>query len=266
MQGHLYAREGRLYSPSKWAGSPWSPKAQHGGPVNALFMRAAERAGSEVGMRVARLTVDILKPVPLEPLAVSTEFRRRGRRMAVLDAAMTRADDDTPVATARIVALRERDELAAAFSAPSERPAGPEGIPSRGLVPPELRDQFPPGFHLSVEIRQSRDDSGAIAWLTTPLDLVEGESMSRLERCAAICDLTAVISGQMQPVEGSTSQFSMMLNTDTTIHLLRPPAGEWFAFSNSSVADRNGIGVAAVALHDEMGYLGRSAQTMTSST
>jgi acyl-coenzyme A thioesterase PaaI-like protein len=229
-------------------------------------MRAAERAASEVGLRVARLTVDILKPVPMEPLAVSTEFRRRGRRMAVVDAAMTRADDDTPVATARFVALRERDELAAAFAPPSEGPSGPDGIPSRRLVPPELRDRFPPGFHLSVEIRQSRDDSGAIAWVTSPLDLVEGEPMSPLERCAAICDLTAVISGQMQPGQGAAGQFTLLLNTDTTIHLLRPPAGEWFAFSNSSIADRNGIGVAEVALHDEKGFLGRSVQTMTSST
>jgi acyl-coenzyme A thioesterase PaaI-like protein len=229
-------------------------------------MRAAEQVGSEIGMRVARLTVDILRPVPMEPLAVSTQFRRRGRRMAVVDAAMTRADDDTPVATARILTLQERDELPAAFAVPSDRPPVPEGIPSRGLVPPELRDRFFPGFHLSVEIRQSRDDPGAIAWLTTPLELVAGESMSPFERCAAICDLTAVMSGQMQPGQGATDQPVMMLNTDTTIHFLRPPEGEWFAFSNGFIADRNGIGVAAVALHDENGTLGRSVQTMTSYT
>jgi hypothetical protein len=264
MQDHLYTREGPVYSPSKWAGSPWSKGLQHGAPVNALFMRAADQAASEVGMRVARLTVDILKPLPMEPLEVSAEFRRRGRRMAVVDAAMTRADDDTPVATARIVALQERDALAAAFGTPGEPLSGPHGIPSRGLIPAALRDRFPPGFHLSVEIRQSRDDPGASAWLTTPLELIEGESMSPLERCAAICDLTTVMSGEMQPGQEATGQPVLLLNTDTTIHLLRPPVGEWFAFSNSSIADRNGIGVAEVTLHDEVGFLGRSAQTVTS--
>jgi acyl-coenzyme A thioesterase PaaI-like protein len=266
MPDHLYTREGRFFAPSKWTGSPWSPASQHGAPVNALFMRAAERIGSELGMRVARLTVDILKPVPAEPLAVTAEFRRRGRRLAVVDAAMTRADGDAPVATARFVALRERDELPATFAIPGVRPSGPDGIPGRGLIPPELRDRFLPGFHLSVEVRQSRDDSGAIAWITSPLELVAGEAMSPLERCAAICDLTAVVSGQMQPGPGAAGQAAMMLNTDTTIHFLRPPVGEWFAFSNSFIADRNGTGFAEVALHDEMGALGRSAQTMTSSS
>ena len=44
MSDFLYERDGAIYTPTQWAGGPWSRTAQHGGPVNALLMRAARSA------------------------------------------------------------------------------------------------------------------------------------------------------------------------------------------------------------------------------
>ena len=89
MSERLYERDGRVYQPTQWAGSPWSNSHQHGGPVNALFASAAEAAVKQPGLRVVRLTVDLFRPVPLAPLALDWRFVRKGRRIANIDAELT---------------------------------------------------------------------------------------------------------------------------------------------------------------------------------
>ena len=86
MPDHVYEREGDTYTPSEWAGSPWSGEHQHGGPVNALFAHAAEEAAADTGLQVVRLTVDLFRPVPMLPLDLEWRFLRRGRRIAVVEA------------------------------------------------------------------------------------------------------------------------------------------------------------------------------------
>jgi len=58
---------------------------QHGGPVNAIIALSVESFANEIGMEISRLTFDILKPVPMEPVKEVSRFMRKGRRMAVLD-------------------------------------------------------------------------------------------------------------------------------------------------------------------------------------
>ena len=41
---HIYDEADGVYTPTEWAGSPWSKRHQHGGPINALFAKAAEDA------------------------------------------------------------------------------------------------------------------------------------------------------------------------------------------------------------------------------
>ena len=56
---------------------------QHGGPINALLMYGIETVALDTPKRVARLSVDILRPVPREPLRLNTKILREGRRLAV---------------------------------------------------------------------------------------------------------------------------------------------------------------------------------------
>lgn len=98
MADHVYDLDGRVYAPTEWAGSPWSSQHQHGGPVNALFAKAAEEAADRAGLRVVRLTVDLFRPVPREPLELLWRFVRRGRRMRVDHGHAPGVDVDDPLA------------------------------------------------------------------------------------------------------------------------------------------------------------------------
>ena len=49
---------------------PWGPQAQHGGPPSGLLTRALE-ALLEPGQTLGRITIDLLGPVPVGPLATT---------------------------------------------------------------------------------------------------------------------------------------------------------------------------------------------------
>jgi hypothetical protein len=65
--------EGRFRA-TELTASPWGPGSQHGGPPSALLGRALEAAASEQGGVFARLTFEILGPIPW---ASSPSRRRR---------------------------------------------------------------------------------------------------------------------------------------------------------------------------------------------
>ena len=46
---------------------------QHGSPPAALVVWAAERIATPAPMRVARVTVDLMRPVPVAPLSFAEE-------------------------------------------------------------------------------------------------------------------------------------------------------------------------------------------------
>jgi hypothetical protein len=67
MAFYLPVAEDRFES-AEYTRGPWDAGAQHAGPPAALLGRAIERAveaKARPGMRVARLTYDIARPVPM---------------------------------------------------------------------------------------------------------------------------------------------------------------------------------------------------------
>jgi acyl-coenzyme A thioesterase PaaI-like protein len=273
MADFLYRRDDDVYVPTEWAGSPWSTTSQHGGPINALFMRAAEVAAREAGMAVARLTIDLFKPVPHEPLTLVWSFARQGRRMAIVEASLAPASGERCCAATAVLA-ETNPALGTTWAEAPVKPAGPEGLPIQQMMPKAYRAAAPPGFHFSLKIRMkdgaaaakvAARDEGPAVWISTDLDLCEGEPMTPGERCAAVADLTFGLSGRAMLRGGALGgevQPSLFINTDTTLHFLRPPSGAWFAFADGAIRDHSGIGMANVQLHDEAGLLGQSAQTL----
>jgi hypothetical protein len=69
--------DGRFRSTEHTRG-PWDAAAQHAGPPAALLGRAVESV-ARPDVRVARLTFDIARPVPLGVLEVTTSVVREGR-------------------------------------------------------------------------------------------------------------------------------------------------------------------------------------------
>src|SRR5438046_3466790 len=88
MSEALFVPEGERFLPTELCRGPWSPDAQHGGPPAALMARAAERFEGGEEMAVARLTVELLSPVPLVPLTVAARWARPGRKVQIVEASL----------------------------------------------------------------------------------------------------------------------------------------------------------------------------------
>ena len=77
---------------------PWGPDLQHAGPPAALAVRELER---EPGPPIARVTVDILRPIPVAPVAIATRVLRPGKRISLVEASVSLADGAWAALTAR---------------------------------------------------------------------------------------------------------------------------------------------------------------------
>src|SRR5215813_4207891 len=98
----LFEPDGSRFVPTELSRGPWSPDALHGGPVAALLARIATGVYADGPMQPARLTIELLRPVPLAPLRVSTRVLRPGRKVQLVEAALHTATDEV----ARITMLR----------------------------------------------------------------------------------------------------------------------------------------------------------------
>lgn len=93
-------------------------------------------------------------------------------------------------------------------------------------------------------------------WIRLLYPVVDGETPTGLERVAAAADFGNGVSGSLPYDE------FVYINPDLTVHLLRPPVGEWVGMRASSYYGHTGSGMAESALFDADGRLGRSCQSL----
>src|SRR3954471_12248847 len=121
----IYRVEGATAETSAFAGGPWNPKLQHGAAPSSLICWAVERLPSPAPMRVARLTVDLMRPVPVAPLTVEAEILREGKKIQLV--AIRLLADGKEVVRATALRIRKQDEVL---------PVG-RSFPPLDLPPPE---------------------------------------------------------------------------------------------------------------------------------
>ena len=141
-QGALYVADGDAWVPSELTRGPWDPGAQHGGAVAALVVRELERVEAPVPTRLARLTLELLRPVPLEPLLLDAQVVRPGARVGLLEAELRRAEDGERLALARALRIRT-DEVD--FPDPGDAEV-PE-LPPRADAPQATLPGAPVAYH-----------------------------------------------------------------------------------------------------------------------
>lgn len=250
--------------PTELSRGPWSPDAQHGGPVAALVARAAERALAATGAAArspVRLTLDLERPVPLTPLRVSTEIVRPGRKVQVAEVVL-HDDAGRRLVRATVLAIR-REELAL----PVDRFAPADHGPPHRSTAAEQPMWEPMGevvaFHKdAVEHRFVGPGGGmlalgpAIDWIRLRVPVVAGEDPSPFQRVVAAADFVNGLSGVL-PFDRWT-----FINPDLTVTLHRLPVGEWVALDAVTRLDPAGVGTAEAELFDEHGRLGRCVQTL----
>jgi hypothetical protein len=248
--GAFYELDGDRATPSELTRGPWDPDSQHAGPPSALLARAIELCEPREGMRVGRVTVEILAPLPIAPMTLTARVVRPGRSVEMLEAGVEGPDGE--LARARGWRLAE-NEVAADWER-DDPPPGREGAEALEFFP--TGDSV--GWHTAMDIVFARgrflEPGPGIAWFRPRVALVDGEEVTPLQRVLLAADAGNGISA---PLDWQTHIF---INTDLTVHLLRPPRGDWVGLD--SVTHVDGIGMTDSALWDEHGRIGRAAQTL----
>src|ERR1700750_23349 len=137
----IFRVDGGRVEVSPNAAGPWDPAMQHGSAPASLAVWAAEAIPTPVPMRIARVTIDLMRPVPLKTLTLETEVLRQGRKIQ-LSAIRLRADRVLGVG-ATVLKVRLEAELL---------PADVSGPPVE-LPPPEQSPQDPAQFSNSPFVR-----------------------------------------------------------------------------------------------------------------
>jgi hypothetical protein len=256
MTDAVFTPEGDVLIPSEHARGPWDAGSMHGGGPAALIARAIEQLDTPVPMRCVRLAYEFVSAVPLQPVMATARITRGGKRLALVEAALS-TTDGTEVLRARGTLLRIGDvHLPAAATPPDPPVPGPdEGRSAHWIGGDETA-----GFHLTaVELRFARGDWGqgpSLGWFRLAMPLVAGETATPLQRTVAFADFG---NGLSRALDFRTHLF---VNTDLTVHLHREPAGEWVGLDSRTDLDATGVGQATSILRDERGRLGVAAQSL----
>jgi len=226
---------------------PWDPNAQYGGTPAALLTWAVERVPTLVPMRIARITVDMHRPVPLGRLGVETEVVREGKRLQVVVAVIR---DPAGVEVARATALRFRTATGP-DDATDDPELSPIEAPPFGAV--RERHVHPSGLNGFSEALETRDGGPrgqATSWYRATRPVIAGEEPSPTVRLAWASDFTANSANHLDRFRWSA------INADLTISLGRAPVGEWTGVTARAWYFDDGIGHARADLFDLDGFVG----------
>jgi acyl-Coa thioesterase superfamily protein/acyl-CoA thioesterase superfamily protein len=236
------------------ARGPWDPDAQHGGAPAALLMREFERLPAAEGLMIARVTYELLRPVPLGELDVAADVIRPGRRVQLLEASI-RTPDGTEVLRAR--ALQVRRAETPEYTHDLRPPEGPDQ--AEELPPPFSRPKSPTFGPDAIEVRVVRGSWGggpATAWFRLKVPVVAGESPTPLQALAAAGDFGNGIS-RVLPWDDY-----LFINPDLTLYIERPPVGEWICLDAETRISPGGLGIAESVVYDTRGRVGRALQAL----
>jgi acyl-coenzyme A thioesterase PaaI-like protein len=243
---------GRYLSQPSTAG-PWGPDSQHGGPPAALLTRAVEELNREHDRVVGRLTMELLGPVPVGPLAVEASVVRPGRSVELCTATLHDVAAGRPCATATAWLFPAGDD------GPGREHAPLPHTPDDGR-PHERPRSWSGGYLDAVDwrwIRGAVEEPGpGVVWMRPSVDLVAGEPMSPVQRLMACVDSASGVSAALDPAAWG------FLNTELTVHVLRPPVGDWVCLDAETTLAGGNVGLAGSSVYDERGLVARSAQAL----
>lgn len=230
---------------------PWDVRFQHGGPPAALLAREVERCAPRDDVLVARMTVEILGPVPVGEVEVTSRVLRPGRSVELVEAELSA--DGRAAARAAAWRVKRTDQ---------------EGVPSRQEPAPPLPAEavrmpaggWVDGYLSAVEWRFASgrfDRPGpATVWTRLRHPLVPDEQPSPLQRVLAVADSGNGLSSELDLTAWH------FINPELTVHLHREAAGEWVCVAAQTAISPGGAGLATTVLHDLDGPLGVGAQSL----
>jgi hypothetical protein len=250
----LYERDADAFVATACTGSAWDPASQSGGAVLALLGHVLEDVPTLMPMSLSRLTVDIVRPVPVgEPLHVGTEVLREGKKIQLVDLTVLAGDQVTT--RARALRIRDQDVVdlsglpvsTTAYNPAADVPP-PEALPA--VNPPPGQAEF---LRRGAEVRRTTGatDGAHVAWCRLRVPVVAGEPVRTTSRAVLPLDVVNLIGVDLDPTRATS------INPDVSGHLLRAPVGEWVALTGHTYYDHHvAHGVSMAVMSDADGVFG----------
>jgi len=251
--------ERSFYAPGEAPGSflstpatagPWSPDAQHGSPPSALLTRALS-AAIPPDLTLARVSVDLLGPVPVGLLSVAVTVLRPGARVQLLEARLYDEAAGRDCVVARAWAL----------PVAATGPGMAVPLPHQPADGTEIVVPWASGGYLdAVEwrwITGSVLEAGpAVVWMRPRVPLLPDEPLTGIARLMACVDSASGISAALDPTKWG------FMNTDLSVTIVREPVGEWLCVEAETALAPTAVGVATGNVYDELGLVAHTSQTL----
>lgn len=233
-----FTRDGEYLVPSTAAASPWSDEMLNGHHMGGLVAWGVQRDGAADEFQLSRLTVDMVRAVPMVPLLVETRRTRDGRRLRAVDVSVRAGDVE--VLRGSAVLLRR-----------SEHPDSEPFTPAPWDVPPPEAIEGAPTGPMSWEIRRINAwGAGAgRVWMRERTDFVAGEPLTPMLRASLMADFT-------NPLSNSGPDGLAFINTDVTMYLARDPRGEWIGMESAGHLGAEGVAFGTTWMYDRDGLIG----------
>ena len=249
----IYHVDGDRVVTSPNAAGPWDARMQHGSAPAALVVWAAEAIPTPQPMRIARVTVDLMRPVPVAPLTIETEILRQGRKIQLC--AVTLRAENVVVVTATVLKIKEQ-----ALRLPPEAEDQPVELPGPDQAREEPPDFSGSPFASGISMRAARGRFGVpgpgAIWYRVDRPLVEASPVSQAMRAVVAADFCNGTAAVLDFREWT------FVNADLTVNFARQPVGAWILLDAESWIGPDGAGLATARLADEHGYFGRAIQSL----
>jgi len=249
----IFRVDGQRVVTSPDAAGPWDPRMQHGSAPAALVVWAAEAIPAPVPMSITRVTIDLMRPVPVAPLAIEAEVLREGRKIQLC--AVRLLADGVVVVSASVLKIKTQ-----ALALPPEIADLPVGFPGPDQSMVEPADNAGSPFTKCISMRAARGRFGMVGpaaiWFRVDRRLIAGSAVSQAMR--------AVVAADFSNGTSSTLDFRhwTFVNADLTVSLARQPVGEWILLDGETWIGPDGAGLATARLADTSGYFGRAVQSL----
>jgi hypothetical protein len=249
----IYRVDGDRVVTSPNAAGPWDSRMQHGSAPAALVVWAAEAMLTPVPMQIARVTIDLMRPVPLAPLTIQTEVLRQGRKIQLC--AVKLLAEDVVVVGATVLKIKTQ-----ALALPPEVAEPSVELPGPDQAREEKVNFSSSPFVTGISLRAARGAFGVpgpgAIWYRVDRPLVEGAKVSPAMRAVVAADFCNGTSAALDFRDWT------FINADLTVSFARPPVGEWILLDAESWVGPDGAGLATARLADQRGYFGRAIQSL----
>jgi hypothetical protein len=242
---------GGRFQATEHTSGPWDEAAQHAGPPSALLARALEECRPAPDRMIARITLEILGPVPVAEVDVQAAVVRPGRSVEMLEAEL-RAGDRTAMRARAWRVLR---------TASADVDGGAPSVPPRPDAESDGPRTWPfSGYLHSIEWRFARggweEPGPATVWSRLRVGILPDEEPSPLQRVLAVADSGSGISWVLP--------FSdwLFINPELTVHVQREAQGAWISLAAETTIAAGGTGVARSVLCDDRGPVAYGAQAL----